>query len=104
MRELYAKNCCGAGRAESVCFLRGVNLMARFFQKHSRLSSPPKRVVKMVESASRMSPARSPLGGIQRKQLNSLFPASMKGCGLREIDGLRGEETNAFCCRLVVSA
>ena len=41
-----------------------------------RLSSPPKSVVKIVESASKMSPARSPAGGIQRNMLNSRFPAS----------------------------
>src|SRR3954454_4325943 len=34
--------------------------VARFVQKRSRLSSPPKSVVKIVESARRMSPARFP--------------------------------------------
>ena len=33
--------------------------MTRFFQKFSRLSVPPNSVVKIVESASRMCPARS---------------------------------------------
>src|SRR4051812_23349563 len=55
---------------------------AKFFQNCTRLSSTPKSVVKMVESASKISPARSPDGGIQRNILNSLFPASINGCGL----------------------
>ena len=47
------------------------HFVAMFFQNRSRLSSPPNNVVKIVESASRMSPARSPFGGIQRNMLNS---------------------------------
>ena len=47
-------------------------IRARFLQKFARLSVPPNKVVKMVESASRMSPARPGAGGIQIKQLNSV--------------------------------
>ena len=47
------------------------HFVAMFFQNRSRLSSPPNNVVKIVESANRMSPARSPFGGIQRNMLNS---------------------------------
>jgi len=47
------------------------HFVAMFFQNRSRLSSPPNNVVKIVESASRMSPARSPFGGIHRNMLNS---------------------------------
>jgi hypothetical protein len=54
---------------------------ARFRQRFARLSVPPKSVVKCVESMSRMSPARCSFGGIQSRQLNSLFPAAVKGCG-----------------------
>src|SRR5437879_2188606 len=56
--------------------------VAIFVQKCSRLSSRPNNVLKMVESASNTSPARSPFGGIQRNMLNSLLPASTNGCGL----------------------
>jgi len=48
-----------------------LHFVAMFFQNRSRLSSPPNNVVKIVESASKMSPARSPFGGIQRNMLNS---------------------------------
>jgi len=34
-----------------------------------------------VESTSTISPARCSFGGIRSKQLNSLFPAAVKGCG-----------------------
>src|SRR5258708_28750238 len=59
-----------------------IGIVARFFQKFSKDSTPPNNVVKIVESASKMSPARAPLAGIQMNVLNSLFPASLKGCGL----------------------
>ena len=42
---------------------------------------PPKSVVKFVESTSTMSPARSPVGGIQISALNSVLPAAVKGWG-----------------------
>ena len=45
--------------------------VARLVQNRSRLSAPPNRVVKIVRSASRMSPPRPPPGGIHRKELNS---------------------------------
>src|SRR5215831_18954271 len=53
-----------------------------FLQKCWRLSSRPNKVLKMVESASNTSPARSSFGGIQRSMLNSRLPASINGCGL----------------------
>ena len=54
---------------------------ARLRQKYSKLSVPPKSVMKFVESTRIMSPARFSLGGIQMRQLNSVFPAAVKGCG-----------------------
>src|SRR5688572_30619537 len=63
--------------------------VAIFFQKRSRLSSPPNRVVNMVESANKISPARSPEGGIHRNILNSRFPASINGWGFERSMGCR---------------
>src|SRR6266478_5034011 len=63
--------------------------VARLNQKLSRLSAPPNRVVKIVRSASTMWLARAPAGGIQRKLLNSVFPASINGCGLVKSTGCR---------------
>src|SRR5437660_7097165 len=60
---------------------------ARFFQKRSRLSSLPNKLLKIVESAIRMSPARVPLGGNQTNMLNSRFPAFVNGCGRDESIG-----------------
>src|SRR5262249_30218193 len=77
--------------------------VARFFQKRSRLSSPPNSVVKMVESASRMSPARSPAGGIHRNMLNSLFPCSMKGCGRLRSMGWRASTRMALVSSVVTA-
>jgi hypothetical protein len=54
---------------------------ARFLQKFSRLLVPPKSVVKLVESTKTISPARCSFGAIQRRQLNSVFPAAVNGCG-----------------------
>ena len=42
---------------------------------------PPNNVVKIVESASKISPPRVSVGGIQMKELNSRFPAAVNGCG-----------------------
>ena len=53
--------------------------VAMFFQKFFKLSVPPKSVVKFVESTIRMSPARWLFGGSQSRQLNSVFPAKVKG-------------------------
>src|SRR5262245_27225184 len=61
--------------------LDGLVSVATFLQECSRLSSRPNNVLKMVESASNTSPARSTLGGIHRNMLNSRLPASMNGCG-----------------------
>src|SRR5205823_12036380 len=82
-------------------------VIARFRQKFSSDSTPPNRVVKIVESARRMSPARFASGGIQRKLLNSRFPASVKGCG-RDMS-MRSEEHTSelqslayLVCRLLL--
>src|SRR3954453_3889147 len=56
-------------------------IVAMFRQKFDKLSVPPKSVVKFVESTIRMSPARCCIGGSHGKQLNSLFPAAVNGCG-----------------------
>src|SRR5687767_1072710 len=55
--------------------------VARFFQNCFRLSSAPNSVLNTVESVSRISPARGPLGGIHTNELNSRLPASVNGCG-----------------------
>src|SRR5262245_33119552 len=55
-----------------------------FRQKCPRLSVPPNSVVKMVESASRMSPPRPSVGGIHTHELNSRFPTAVNGCGVRD--------------------
>ena len=68
-------------RSVAGCPASGHLITARFRQKYSRLSVPPKSVMKFVESTRTMSPALCSFGGIHRRQLNSLFPASVKGCG-----------------------
>ena len=70
--------------------------MARFFQKFSRLSVPPNNVVKIVESASRICPARSSFGGIQMKELNSVLPAAVKRMRAVEVNGLACEHMDGF--------
>ena len=72
-------------------------------QKHFKLSVPPKSVVKIVESASRMCPARWFVGGIQMKQLNSVLPAAVKGCGRSRSIGWR-DRTCTDLVSSVVSA
>src|SRR6266576_3607300 len=62
---------------------------ARFLQKFTRLSVPPKSVVKFVESTSTISPGRCSFGGIHSKQLNFSFPAAVKGCGRSRSIGWR---------------
>src|SRR5262249_4693495 len=76
--------CSSASNHATDCVDRGCTLriVARFFQKVSSDSTPPNNVVKIVESASRMCPARCAVDGIQMHELNSVFPASVKGCGL----------------------
>ena len=68
-------------RSVAGCPASGHLINARLRQKYSRLSVPPKSVMKFVESTRMMSPARCPFGGIQMRQLNSLLPAAVKGCG-----------------------
>ena len=57
---------------------------------------PPNSVVKIVESAIRMWPARVARGGIQRKELNSRLPASVNGCGRARSIGWRASTCTAF--------
>lgn len=76
-------------RALCPCTPVASGILARFFQKVSNDSTPPNSVVKIVESAKRMSPARSPLGGIQMKELNSVFPAAVNWCGRSRSIGWR---------------
>ena len=56
-------------------------MVARLCHRLRRLSVPPNRVVKCVESISTMSPARWAVGGIQISALNSVLPAAVNGCG-----------------------
>ena len=60
----------------------GYFMVARLCHRFRRLSVPPNRVVKCVESMRTMSPARCPLGGIQISALNSVLPVAVNGCGL----------------------
>src|SRR5215468_10156938 len=53
--------------------------VAKFFQNVASDSTPPNNVVKIVESANKMWPARLALGGIHMHELNSVLPAIMKG-------------------------
>src|SRR4029077_2360112 len=69
-------------------FLAG-GIVARFFQQVSNDSTPPNNLVKIVESASRMCPARCVVDGIQIHELNSVFPASMNGSGRSRTIGCR---------------
>src|SRR5215813_1792685 len=78
-------------------------IMARFHQKFSRLSVPPKSVVKFVESTSTISPAHCVFGGIQSKQLNSVLPAALKGCGRSRSMGWRASRCTDLVS-LVVSS
>src|SRR6478672_2193118 len=64
-------------------------IRATFRQKFLRLSVPPKSVVKLVESTSTTSPARCISGGIHSRQLNSVLPAAVKGCGRSRSMGWR---------------
>ena len=43
-----------------------------------------------------MSPARSPAGGIHKNMLNSRFPASVNGCGFREVHRLPRQDVNVL--------
>src|SRR5688572_7402444 len=78
--------------------------VAIFRQKASRLSSTPNRVLNTVESAIRMSPARSPPAGSQTQALNSRFPAAVKGCGLERSMGCLANTLTAFFSPADVSA
>ena len=71
------------------CILLASGIVARFFQKVSNDSTPPNNVVNIVESASRMFPARWAFGGIQMNELNSVLPAWVKGCGRSRSIGWR---------------
>src|SRR6201993_3154925 len=81
--SIYFSLCCFCFRAlnqATACVDLGCTLLARgivaiFFQKVSSDSTPPNNVVKIVESATRMCPARCVVEGIQIHELNSVFPA-----------------------------
>src|SRR5207253_10746518 len=73
-RTLLTPGATGDSRPSPIQFIE-----ARLRQKFSRLSVPPKSVVKFVESTRTIFPARCPFGGIQSRQLNSLFPAAVNG-------------------------
>ena len=60
LRRIHGIRGSEAAVALTGCRAESHFISARFFQKFSRLSVPPKSVVKCVESISRMSPARSP--------------------------------------------
>src|SRR5215471_9315152 len=77
--------------------------VAMLLQKCSRLSSTPNNVLNTVESAIRMSPARSPLGGSQRQVLNSRLPASVKGCGRERSIGCLARTLTALESTVVTS-
>src|ERR1700730_7536588 len=79
-------------------------IRARFRQKFSRLSVPPKSVVKFVESTSTMSPARCLFGGIQSRQLNSVLPAAVKGCGRSGSMGWRANKCTDLVSLVVSSS
>ncbi len=71
------------------------HLVARFFQKRSRLSSPPNNVVKIVESASSMSPARSPLRRHPEEHVELAVSGFDKGMRLGHIDRLPCQHVNS---------
>src|SRR6185436_2799191 len=79
------------------------HIVARFFQKFFRLSVPPNKVVKFVESTITMSPARLPAGGSQSKQLSSVLPAAVNGCGRLGSIGWRASTCTVFPSSLVGS-
>ena len=89
-------------RSVAGCPVSGHFIKARFRQKFSRLSVPPNRVMKFVESTSMMSPARCPFGGIQSRELNSVFPATVKGCGRASSMGWRANPLNPCLRRSLV--
>ena len=70
--------------------------MAIFRQKFFRLSVTPNSVVKCVESTSTMSPARCLSGGIHSRQLNSVLPAAVNGCGRSSSIGWRASSRIAL--------
>src|SRR5688572_10487472 len=73
-----------------------LHIVARFFQKFFKLSVPPNSVVKLVESTITMSPARLPTGGSQSRQLNSVLPAAVNGCGRLGSIGCRASNCTVF--------
>src|SRR5436190_22019797 len=61
----------------------------RFLQKFTRLSVPPKSVVKFVDSTRTISAGGCSFGGIHSEQLNCSFPAGVEGCGRSRSIGSR---------------
>ena len=57
---------------------------------------PPNSVVKMVESASRMWPARAACGGIHSKSRELLIAGFREGMRPVEIDGLPRQHLHRF--------
>ena len=70
------------------------HLVAIFFQKFSRLSSPPNRVVKIVESASRMSPARVPGGRHPKKHIELFVSRLDERMRPGDVDRLPGQHVD----------
>ena len=61
-----------------------------------RLSVPPNRVVKIVESASRISPPRCAFGGIQRKRIELRVPRGGEWMRPGQVDRLAGQNMNGL--------
>src|SRR4029077_884492 len=76
-------------------------ISARFRQKFSMLLETPKSTVKCVESVITISPARCSFGGSQSRQLNSLLPASVNGCGRSRSIGCRASTCTSLPASLV---
>ena len=78
-------------------------IVAIFRQKFFRLPVTPNSVVKCVMSTSTMSPARCFAGGIHSRQLNSVFPAAVNGCGRSGSIGWRASTWIALLSLSVIS-
>ena len=102
---LFRAICCGPHHRskERVAVCPGYCFIeARFLQKCIKLSVPPKSVVKLVESTSKIFPERGLLGGIQSRQLNAVLPASVKGCGRSRSIGWRASRcTDLFSVSVI---
>src|SRR4029077_6113868 len=79
-------------RSEAVLSCAAHCITAKLCQRFRRLSVPPNRVVKLVESSNTICPARCWSGDIQSRQLNSVLPALVKGCGRSRSIGWRASK------------